>query len=264
MLALTAPRMLAGAATRRDRLGIDDEMVARARDLASGALAGGGSLSRAELLELWEKDGLLGIPQRGYHLLANLSQRGLLCFGPHDGREQRIVLLDDWVPDPRALDREESLGEWALRYFRSHGPATVRDFAWWTKLPMRDVKVGLAVARAQLECVEADGVEFLMDPATSDLLQAHRKEADAVHLLPGFDEFVLGYSDRSAAIPDAHADAIVPGNNGVFRGTVVAGASVVGTWKKGRKGVDATPFTRFSKAVERALPRVSERLPSSG
>lgn len=264
MLALTAPGMLAGAATRRQRLGVDDEMVARARDLARDALSGGGSLGRAELLALWEKAGLLDVPQRGYHLLVNLSQRGVLCFGPHDGREQRVVLLEEWVPRPRTLERDEALGEWVLRYFRSHGPATVRDFAWWTKLPMREVRAGLAVARRELATTEVGGVEYLMDPATPDLLAAARKEADGLHLLPGFDEFVLGYSDRGAAIPDAHADAIVPGNNGMFRGTVVAGASVVGTWKKGRGGVDATPFTEFTAAVRRALPRVAGALPQGG
>lgn len=264
MLRLTSPRMLAGAATRRKRLGIDDTLIEHARASVTAALRERGSMSRAEVLAIWEEAGLLGdIPQRGYHLLLNLSQRGVLCFGPHDGSEHRIVLLPEWVPEPRTPDDEEALAEWALGYFRSHGPATVKDFAWWTKLPMRECRRGLDGALPHLVRSTVEDVEYFMDPATPDLAAEHRKELDAVHLLPGFDEFILGYGDRGAAVPAEHADAIVPGNNGMFRGTVLSGATVVGTWKKGtgRNPVDASPFTRFAATVERALPGVASGLP---
>jgi hypothetical protein len=259
MLDLTTDRLIAGAARRRRQLGIDDALLERALEIAVGALEGGRSLSRGELMVLWDEADLLGVQQRGYHLLWNLAQRGSLCLGPLVDGEQRIVLLDEWVPAPRRLEREEALGEWVLRYFRGHGPATVKDFVWWTKLTVADAKVGLAVARPHLESVEVDGREHLMDPRTPELLAEHRTQAKGVFLLPAFDEMILGYQDRSATLPPEHADRIVPGGNGMFRPTVVAGGRVVGTWRRVGNGtkrrIETEPFTTFTPAVERALAR---------
>ncbi|MPV37128.1 winged helix DNA-binding domain-containing protein [Georgenia subflava] len=266
MLSLTSERLIAGAARRRQQLGIDEPMLHRAAEVVQEALRGGGSLSRTELMALWERAGLLEAGQRGYHLLWNLSQRGLTCFGPLVGGEQRIVLLDEWVPRPRALERDEALGEWALRYFRGHGPATRKDFMWWTKLTGKEVTAALAVARPQLEVIDVDGADHFLDPATPQLLEENRRAARGVLLLPGFDELILGYQDRSATLPAEHADRIVPGGNGMFRPTVVAGGRVVGTWRRTgsgtRRRIEAEPFTTFTQAVERAVARRAGTFPA--
>lgn len=260
MLDLATKRVIAGAASRRAQLGLDTPTIEHARRLARDALAGGRQLHRDDLLARWDEAGLLTVKQRGYHLIWHLSQTGTLCYGPVRDGEQCIVLVDEWVPDPRRPEREEALGEWALRYFRSHGPATVKDFAWWTKLVAADVKAGLAVARPHLERIEVDGIEYLMDPETPALLDSCRSRAHGVFLLPGFDEYLLGYQDRGAALPAEFAQRIVPGNNGMFQPTVIADGRVVGTWKRTGRGsrqtVLATPFTSFPTPVRDAVPRL--------
>jgi hypothetical protein len=268
MLALTTERLIKGAATRRANLGLDEATIERARELAVKALTGGQRLRRAGLMAVWEQGGVSTAGQRGYHLIWNLAQTSTLCFGPTLDGEQVIVLLDEWVPAPRRPARDEALGEWTLRYFRGHGPATVKDFTRWTGLTAADVKTGLAQARPELERVEVEGVEYLMDPRTPALLDACRDQARGVFLLPGFDEFVLGYTDRSAVLPAEFAQRIVPGNNGMFRSTVVVDGQVVGTWKReGRGGnrarqrIAAEPFTEFPPGVAEAVPRVAEALP---
>lgn len=265
MLDLAAPRIVAGLATRRAQLGIDDAVLTRARELAAAALAGRAGLRRAELMALWGEAGLLAEAQTGYHLLFHLCQEGTFVLGPMRGTEQAIVLVEEWVPRPRRLEREEALGEWALRYFRSHGPATLKDFARWTNLTMADARAGIAVARPELGAVETDGVEYLLDPAARDLLAQHRTQARGVLLLPGFDELMLGYADRSAALPVVFADRIVPGGNGVFQPTVVSGGRVVGTWRRLGRGakqtIEAVPFTTFSSRVEAGIRRRFAALP---
>lgn len=271
ILSLTGRRTLQSAARRREQLGVDDPVQDAARSAAVGALEGGRSLRRDELMSLWDDAGLLGVGGRGYHLLLTLSLEGVVCFGPFDGAgrngggEQRIVLCEEWIGPPRRVDRDEALAQWALRYFRSHGPATVRDFAWWTKLPLGAIRGALAEVADRLATWTVDGTEFLMAPETPDLLASAGRGADSVLLLPGFDEFLLGYGDRGAALSGAHAGKVVPGNNGVFRGTVVAGGRVVGTWKRKGSGkavrIDAEPFGTFTKTVESALPRRFAALP---
>lgn len=262
MLSLTTERLMAGARRRREQLGIDDDIQERARAAAVDLLQGGGEATRAQLLAVWEDAGLLGVPQRGYHLIWALAQTGTLCWGPtRGGREQRLVLLDEWAPAGSLPGRDAALAEWALRYFRSHGPATVHDFAWWTGLRVSDARAGLAAVADRLDDLTAGGTTYYLDPDTPKRLAAAR-DAGRVRLLPGFDELVLGYQDRSAVLPAEHADRVVPGGNGMFRGTVVDGGRAVGTWRPLRAtGVDPTPFTSFSARVERDLPKVYAELP---
>src|SRR4051794_13016169 len=226
MLALLGPRVLAGAAGRRATVGLTGDDVARARDVALGALGGGRRLGRAELIAALAAGGVPTEGQRGYHLLWWLAQSGLTCLGPTVDGDQQFVLLDEWVPAPRRLERDEALGELTLRFFASHGPATVKDLVRWAGVLVRDVKAGLAVAAPQLERLEVEGTEHWMDPSTPDRLTAARAEAEGVLLLPGFDELVLGYADRSCTVPAAFADRIVPGGNGMFRATAVSAGTV--------------------------------------
>ncbi|MGH3798493.1 MAG: winged helix DNA-binding domain-containing protein [Pseudonocardiaceae bacterium] len=130
MLSLTTTRLLAGAASRRAALGLDLPTIEHAGQLATDALAGGRQLRRDALLAIWDDAGLLTVKQRSYHFIWHLAQTGTLCYGPVRDGEQHLVLLDEWVPNPKRPERDEALGEWVLRYFRSHGPATAKDFAW--------------------------------------------------------------------------------------------------------------------------------------
>ena len=265
MLSLTGPRMLHSATTRRAQLGLDAPVLERARQLAIDALDGGRNLSRNDLLGVWTSAGLDAVGARGSHLLQYLAQQGIICFGPVRDGEQRIVLIDEWIRRRRRLDRDQGLGEWAKRYFRSHGPATIRDFVRWTGLTTADARSGLALARPQLAHFEIEGVGYYMDPETHELLDAHRDATRGVFLLPGFDELILGYADRRATLPSEFNERIVPGGNGVFQPTVVDDGRVVGTWKRVGRGaqrkVTATPFTSFRPEVSNALPQLYASLP---
>jgi len=237
MLGLTAARTVQSLTTRHRQLGIDDAAVAAAGAVAVGLLEGGRAVARAELFAAFEKAGIETAEQRGVHLLGRLHQDQLLCLGPMQGNDQAVVLLSEWVRDPLTPERDEALGEFVGRYFTSHGPATIRDFAWWTKLPLRDAKVGLAVAHHRLEELVVDGTSYWMAPGLPD------RPSREVHLLPGFDEFLLGYQDRSASLAAEHAPLTVPGNNGMFLPTIVDGGQVVGLWrrKKIKSGMEITP-----------------------
>ncbi len=258
MLSLTTERLIRGAATRRAQLGLDDAQLAHARTLARDALSGGRRLTREALLAVFDQAGLSTASQRGYHILWHLSQTSLLCFGPPEEREQTFVLLDEWVTAPRRLDRDQALGEFARRYFSSHGPATVHDFAWWSSLRMKDVYRAVAVAGDALATIGVDGTSYLLDPA---LLDAPEPAPDVL-TLPGFDEYLLGYQNRSAALPAAFAPRIVPGNNGMFLPTIVVDGQVVGTWKRTKRArhiaVEAQPFTAMTKRARDGFTRAAD------
>ena len=190
--------------------------------------------------------GIEVVGQRGYHLLWYASQQGVTAIAPHVGKDQTFVLLDDWVPAPNRPERAEALGIIAVRYFRGHGPATRKDFAGWTGLTMTDCRTGIAVAGDDLVAVDVEGAEMIMaaaalsSPAPDDRWLA----------LPGFDEYLLGFKDRSMMAGPAQLAAVIPGGNGVFQSTLVRGGRVMATWKRttGRKGVTVVvqPLSEFT------------------
>jgi hypothetical protein len=263
MLELMGVRALAGVAARRATIGLDEATADRGVDILAAALAGGRRLTRAECLAALADGGVAGAGQFGYHLLWYASQRGVTCIAPHVGTEQTFVLLDEWVPKPQRPDRDEALGIIALRYFRSHGPTTRKDFAGWTGLTMTDAKTGVAAAGDALTTVHVDGVEMIVDPA---VLETAPDPVDDWCTLPGFDEYLLGFKDRSMMLDDAHKQAIIPGGNGVFQSTIVRAGRVVGTWKRtlGKKAVtvDAIPLVPLRPAergkAEQAFGRYAD------
>ncbi|MEV1329352.1 winged helix DNA-binding domain-containing protein [Micromonospora costi] len=257
MLELTGVRSLAGAATRRAALGFDAVTADRAAEVLGTALAGGGRLTRAQCLATLNAAGIATDGQRGYHLLWYASVRGVTCLAPNIGTEQTFALLDEWAPEPHRFERDEALATLARRYVRSHGPVTAREFAGWTGLTLTDARRGFAAAGDALAAVEVDGEEMLVDAA---LLAAPRDPVDDLLALPGFDEYLLGYRDRSLMLDPAHRNAVIPGNNGVFQPTVVSGGRVEGTWKRavgrGRVTITVRPLAALDRPrTERALAR---------
>jgi hypothetical protein len=258
MLGLTGARMVRAAEGRRRQLGLEPADFERAETLARAELEGGRQASRAELLAAFERGGISTAGQRGAHTLGQLAQTGVLVQA---GRE-RWALLEEWVPNPRRLARDEALREFALRYASGHGPVTARDFAWWSSLTVTDARAGLAAAGDELEHIEVDGETYFLRP---DLQPAPR----GLHLLPGFDEFVLGYTDRTAQLAQQHWLTIVPGGNGVFRSTIVVDGQVAGTWRREkatakRVAISLQPFSELSGAglrlVRARLDRYAEFL----
>src|SRR5690606_25200860 len=147
-------------------------------------------------------------------------------------KEQAFMLLDEWVPDPRRPDPDEALATIALRYLRSHGPTTAQDLAGWTGLPVTQCRRGIAAAGDALTQVSVDGVTMYADAALVGAYQPAARASQAALALPGFDEYMLGYKDRSLMLDKEHQQAIIPGGNGVFQPTIVIGGRVVGTWRR--------------------------------
>ena len=243
MLALLSPRVLKRARRRHAQLGITAETIGRARAIFTDALTGGHALTRGEMMALLEADGIETAGQRGYHVLWTLAQNAVLCYGPPEGRQQTFVLLDEWVPPSKADDPLEpaaALARLAVRYFAAHGPATIADFAWWAGITKGEARSGVDGATDVLRSVSTDAADFWMPVEVAQALTAPVSSAAAartavgtVHLLPGFDEYFLGYTDRRLQL-DEHRDTYgaTISANGMFSATLLVGGRVAGTWKR--------------------------------
>jgi hypothetical protein len=228
MVRLLAPRAVSAAAGRRKQLELGDDVMAKAQEVIARALEGGKCLTRNELCGRLDQAGIATAGQRGIHILHYLAEMTLLCFGPHEGKQPTFVLMDEWLPPTPQKSREEALKELAGRYFTSHGPASLRDFAGWGHMTIADARLGIDLAGSMLAAEEVDGIRYWFDPDISPA-------ASATYLLPGFDEYILGYKDRSAVLRPEFSNRIVPGNNGMFLPTLIIYGQVIGTWKRGSR-----------------------------
>ncbi len=258
MLDLLAPRVIALSAGRLRQLGLDDAVFARSSEVLSKALHGGNQLSRSALYELLEAAQISTAGQRGIHILWRHAHQGLICFGARDGKQQTFALLDEWIPQAKTMARAEGLAELARRYFRSHGPATLQDFVWWSGLTASDARAGLDMAKPYLAQDVVGGQVYWFPSST---LSAHASLPTA-YLLPAFDEYLVGYKDRSAVLNTLFVKQTNAGG-GILNPTIVIDGQVVGTWKravtKGSVSITLYPFAALGKAEEQAVALAAQR-----
>jgi hypothetical protein len=246
ILPVLTPRVVAGAQSRFRQLGLDDATFTKSARVAEKALAGGTVVRRDRLYEIWNAAGIATHDARGLHLLGVLSQQGLLCFGPRDGKQHTFTLLEEWLPSSRTLGRADALGELARRYFASHGPATVHDFAWWSGLTVTDARAGLECVTSELESEDVDGRTFWF--ADSPALRAG---AGAAYLLPAWDEFTVAYRDRRDILDPTYAKRVNAGG-GVLSPVIVLRGHVAGTWQRTIRKDAVTVKPTLFKALDRA------------
>ncbi|MDR0532969.1 MAG: winged helix DNA-binding domain-containing protein [Verrucomicrobiales bacterium] len=253
MLQLFAPRIMERSAKRRREIGLDEAEIKKCESHFIRALQGNKQRTRDELSELLRGKGIPVEGPRAYHIFWRIALGGLICFGLHQGKQPTFALLEEWVPKAAALSHEEALTELAKRYFTSHGPATLKDFTWWSGLNAAEAKQGLAAVGGQLQKMQAGGMTYYFAESGKPLPDLENSAC----LLPGFDEYILGYNYRGDVLESKYSDKIVPGGNGMFLPTLVLGGKVAGTWKKTfkkeRVEIEVNPFAKVAKSWHPAI-----------
>ena len=268
MLDLLTPRILASSMWRSQWLDLNERIFERSKELFVRALEGGKQLRRDAMYRLLEAARISTAGGRGLHILARLALEGVICFGAREGKQQTFTLLAEWSPDARAMARDEALAKLTRRYFTSHGPATLKDFVWWSGLTTSDARAGLEMVRPHLAQEVIDGKTYWLHsslPAAKDRSPKNESPKDGsprAYLLPPFDEYTVAYKDRGDVLDPLYAKQVNSGN-GVFSPTMVVDGQVVGTWKRTLKrgAVVITPslFTKINKAETRALAEAASR-----
>jgi len=258
MLALLNPRVIAGMAGRAQALELAANDFVRCETACVDALRGGRQLTRDNMYSLFESAGVSAAGPRGYHIISRLCHEGVICFGAHKGKQPSFALLDEWCPPKRTWSREESLAELTKRYFSSHGPAKLDDYVRWSGLTTEDARAGLSMTSSSISSAIIEGRTYWLPQDIDD----SNCDAPSAFLLPGFDEYMLGYRDRSAALEPKYNNAICPGANGVFTSTLIVNGNVVGTWnrvvKKDFAHIRLSPFVPLSSNEKEAIVRAAE------
>lgn len=254
MLALTGPRVHRAMSYYCRQNGLDAKTLSRARTLIQRALRGETHLTRAELAAALKKAGIDALGVRLGLLVMHEELDGIICSGPRHGKQFTYALLDERVPPVPALSRDEALTALAVRYFTSHGPATVRDFVWWSGLTVKDARSGIEMAGKALAQENDHSLTYWSSPNERARV---RVPSPVVHLLPNYDECLIAYKDRGnvghfPAQPDPRLMRL-----GVFAHQMLLDGRMIGSWRRsvGRSGValEVVAYRTLTKGERAAL-----------
>jgi hypothetical protein len=253
MLALTGPRILRTLASYMRRQGPDNPTLVRASAVIERALSGAGYLTRRELSVLLSRSGIHLTPLQLGFVVMNAELHGLVCSGPRRERQLTYALLADRAPIQRQLSGDEALAELVRRYFQSHGPATIRDFAWWSGLTMSDARRGLEMTA--MRSAEQDGCKYWFANTARAAAPSRR-----AHLLPIYDEYLVAYRDR-VAVPHGPSTIRAGSRTVAFRHALVIDGQVAGTWHVSENtpvSIEVTPLRTLDRSERRAVEAAVE------
>ena len=255
MLELTAPAVHRRMAPYMRRLELDKPLCVRATTLVERALGDGQHLTRQELAARLKRHRIVAAGIRLALLTMYAELEGVICSGPRRGKTATYALVAERAPNAKRLPRDEALAELGRRFFRSHGPATVRDFVWWSGLNTADAKRTLEMNRATRQT--AGGLPYWTIGRAGDTVARARGGC----LLPIYDEYLVAYRDR-AVVP--HGPAAVPARLPVpFQHAVVIDGQIAGTWRTARKesamAIQVCPLRTLTAGERRGLGRAAAR-----
>jgi hypothetical protein len=259
LLQLTAPRVHQAMSSYRRKLELDRRILARCCALFERALDGGRFLMRAELAERLAR---AKMPMTGSRLAMAVMYaelEGVVCSGPRRGRKFTYANFTERTTKPRRLDRDEALAELCRRYLQSHGPATVKDFSWWSGLTMADGRRAIEILGARRR--EEGGLAYWSLP--DKLPSSARSRGTMPLLLPIYDEYLVAYRDR-VVVPHSQARITkVAGWNVTFQHAVVINGKVAGTWRipgvADRISIDVTLVRGVSARDKSAVVSAAKR-----
>ena len=245
MQALTGPRVLAQLATYDRRNGVDARLVARSTKLVVDAIARRGHLTRREIADIFSRAGIKANAWVVAELLMHAELRAIVCSGVPRGAQQTYALVDERAPKAVSMSRDEMLAELTRRYFQSHGPATAKDFQWWSGLTAGDVSRGIDMLGAMLTKVAAGDRTYLAIAA-----EKVRSRPDAAHLIQPFDELVVAYSEsRDVVDVSGAARKDVPEGFALLTRGVVRDGQLIARWRmtpaRGPRGIAIEPLRRL-------------------
>jgi hypothetical protein len=182
----------------------------------------------------------------------------LICFGERNGKQFTHTLLDEWVPRAKSMKKDEALAMLAERYLSGHAPASLKDFVWWSGLTNTEAKAAFEMVNDKFEEKTIRGNSYWVHKKTPDF-----SKKPSVYLLPAFDEYLLGYADRTTVVDEKYIMHIAT-NNGIFNPTIVVNGQVEGNWKrtlkKDRVLVHPNIFETISKTNQAALKTAAKYL----
>lgn len=247
MLSLTAPSIKSAMKTYQLKLELNEKIFSKTNDIIARLLEGNNYMTRAEIVAELKKKKIKADNLQATHIMFDAELNGIVCNGPMRGKQFTYALMDERIPKTKSITREEALHKLAKKYFTGHGPATIQDFMWWSGLPAADAKKGLDLAKESFVSEKIDNKVFW---SGEGLKNPPLYNQTIPLFLPAYDEFMIGYTDRSASLHPKFAKLILVGN-GIFRPIIVREGKAIGIWLRTVKKNHVLINTKFFSGKEK-------------
>ncbi|SHF81444.1 Winged helix DNA-binding domain-containing protein [Fodinibius roseus] len=227
LLELSRPRVMIAIRSRQKQLGLTDKVVSESNEVIEKTLAASQPLTRKELLDQLEETGFENKNNRISHLLLRAELDGIIGSGPSRGTQYTYKLMEGRLTEVSSFDKEEAQARLARLYFQSHGPATLKDFVWWSGLTKTRSRKAIEMLKPELMSEEIRDHKYWFFDESGQTI--HNKQS--VYLLPAYDEYVISYRNREMMINEED-EAKAISANGIFRPVIVVNGVVKGIWKR--------------------------------
>jgi hypothetical protein len=196
-------------------------------------------------------------------LLKPLAWQGDLVFGPSQGNRVTFTAPSAasayWggVPEP-----DEAAPRAILSYLAAYGPATVRRFGAWIsrgRIGTRSLRAWFTDLGDQLAEVEIEDEQAYIRSEDLDELVS-TQPTNAVRLVGGFDQYVLGPGTDDTSVVAATRRRAVSKQSGWIAPIVVAGGIVAGTWELAADALRVTWFEENGPVPHESLEAEASRL----
>ena len=258
LLALSSPRVHAANAYYYRQSELNAKVLLRSCAMMHRMLEGGKSLTRAELATGLKRAKVPADGLKLAYLVMHAELEGVICSGPRRGNQFTYALLEDRAPAGKALDGDAALCELVTRYFTSHGPATMRDFTWWSGMTVKDTQRGIQLAGKALVEETIDGRPHWSSPQKN----AAAGRTVGTFLLPNYDEYLIAYKDRAAVVDASRASQIAARTGGAFANHLIVDGRLAGGWSRTMKGnsvlIEVAPYKKLTPSQSRAVATAAD------
>ena len=259
MLALTAPRVRALLAYNDRRLELNRGIINKSNKVLTKILQGGNQLTRLELATTLQSQGINTDELRLAHLMIHAELDAVVCNGARRGKQFTYALLEERAPQNKTLEHQEAVVELARRYFRSHGPAALKDFVWWSGLSVADARLGIEAIKPEFDHEIRNAETYWFTGTYSK----DKKRGSKAYFLPNYDEYTVGYTDRSAIFDTSHINKLDARGSVLAQHVILTEGQIVSTWKRTLKKntveIEVRAFRELRKSEMKAVIQAAER-----
>ena len=259
LLKLTGERIKSAWKYAKD-LKIEEQELTKCYRLLEKTLRDNNHQTKEEITKLFELEGLEATSRHIYHFMMRAEAEGIICSGALKGSKQTYALLEERTPQGKNISKDEALAKLAQRYLMSHSPATLQDFIWWSGLTIKDCKHAFALIENELIKNRFDSTELYIHETYKEPASL---ENDIFHLLPAYDEYIIGYKNRTNVLDLEHYSKAF-NNYGTFKPIILYNGHVVGNWKIIKKekevDLDVTFWDDKFKTDKKRLTQAEEKM----
>jgi hypothetical protein len=244
------------------RFGIHAREVEAFNEAAVAVLKSGPRTQRDLVAELRKQSGkkVRAWIDKVWSPLRPAMVEGLICYGEDQGREPALVRTDQWLGRFKPMAEEQAKQTLLERYLKVYGPATAKDFAYWSGMPVKEAASVWTSLADRMIGVSLEGQGLFILTEDLKVLRESQLPEPVVRLLPHFDVYLLAHAGKDHLVEPRYYKRVFRSQWWISP-VVLLNGKIIGTWARvGSKKGTAIKTELFGRIVGPARLRLAEEV----